>query len=206
MGTPSYEFLYTVNATLGERWPIGDYHQGSRVVIPITGGTFKGPRMSGTVSNLGADWGLTDTKGIFFPDTRYNLRTDDGVDIYIQTQGPTQPDGRTLLRGTFQAGHPDYDWLNYILAVGVLQRPPAESKGKYVVIDMWQVSYLLRRHVCFRGLIADGTKRWSCPIATVPARNKVWLGCRISNHRGLWAPCEEQGILAKVTAAIMPMQ
>ncbi|RGP77088.1 hypothetical protein FLONG3_4603 [Fusarium longipes] len=139
MGTPSYEFLYTVNATLGERWQIGDYHQGSRVVIPITGGTFKGPRLSGTVSNLGADWGLTDTKGIFFPDTRYNLRTDDGVDIYIQTQGPTQPDGRTLLRATFQAGHPDYEWLNYILAVGVLQRPPAESNGKYVVIDMWQM-------------------------------------------------------------------
>ncbi|KAK2668498.1 hypothetical protein RAB80_015878 [Fusarium oxysporum f. sp. vasinfectum] len=110
MGTPSYEYLYTVNATLGERWPIGDYGQGSRVVIPITGGTFKGPKLSGTVTNLGADWGLTDTKG---------------------------PDGRTLLRGVFQAAHPDYEWLNYVLAVGVLQRPPAESKGKYVVIDMW---------------------------------------------------------------------
>ncbi|KAF4428823.1 hypothetical protein FACUT_9280 [Fusarium acutatum] len=137
MGTPSYEYLYTVNATLGERWPIGDYGQGSRVVISITGGTFKGPKLSGTVTNLGADWGLTDTKGVFFPDTRYNLRTHDGVDIYIQTSGPTQPDGRTLLRGVFQAAHPDYEWLNYVLAVGVLQRPPAESKGKYVVIDMW---------------------------------------------------------------------
>ncbi|KAM0221295.1 hypothetical protein ACHAQD_005652 [Fusarium lateritium] len=138
LGNPSYEFLYTVNATLGERWQIGNYSQGSRVVIPITGGTFKGPRLSGTVSNLGADWGLTDTKGVFFPDTRYNLRTHDGVDIYIQTSGPTQPDGRTLLRGVFQVGHPDYEWLNYVLAVGVLQRPPAESSGKYVVIDMWQ--------------------------------------------------------------------
>ncbi|KAF5023527.1 hypothetical protein F66182_4394 [Fusarium sp. NRRL 66182] len=140
LGTPSYEFLYTVNATLGERWQIGDYGQGSRVVIPITGGTFQGPRLSGTVSNLGADWGLNDTKGVFFPDTRYNLRTHDGVDIYIQTSGPTQPDGRTLLRGTFQVAHPNYDWLNYVLAVGVLRRPTGEDRGKYVTIDMWQVS------------------------------------------------------------------
>lgn len=140
LGTPGLEFLYTVNATLGERWPIGDYGQGTRVVIPIIGGTFEGPRLSGTVNNLGADWGVTDTKGVFFPDTRYNLRTHDGVDIYIQTAGPTQPDGRTLLRGVFQVSHPNYDWLNYVVAVGVLQRPAAEHKGKYVLIDMWQVS------------------------------------------------------------------
>lgn len=139
LGTPTYEFLYTVNVTLGERWQVGDYGQGSRVVIPITGGSFEGPHLSGTVSNLGADWGMTDSKGVFFPDTRYNLRTDDGADIYIQTTGPTRPDGRTLLRGTFQTGHPDYEWLNYILAVGVLQRPTGDEQGKFVLIDMWQV-------------------------------------------------------------------
>ncbi|PKS09325.1 hypothetical protein jhhlp_003939 [Lomentospora prolificans] len=140
LGNPGYEFLYTVNATLGERWSYGDFGQGSRVAIPITGGTFKGPRLSGTVVNLGADWGVTDTYGVFFPDTRYNLRTDDGADIYIQTAGPTQPDGRTLLRGIYQTGHPDYIWLNHIVAIGVLRRPTGEDKGKYVQIDMWQVT------------------------------------------------------------------
>ncbi|KPM38653.1 hypothetical protein AK830_g7904 [Neonectria ditissima] len=143
MGIPSFEFLYTVNATLGERWQIGDYGQGSRVVIPITGGSFAGPRMSGTVNNLGADWGVTDAKGVFFPDTRYNLRTDDGADIYIQTSGPTQPNNQTLLRGVFQTGHPDYEWLNYVVATGVLQRPTGEDKGKYVIIDMWQISQIV---------------------------------------------------------------
>lgn len=144
LGTPSLEFLYTANCTLGERWQIGDYGQGSRVVIPIVGGTFSGPRMSGTITNLGADWGVTDTKGVFFPDTRYNLRTDDGADIFIQTAGPTQPNYQTLLRGIFQTGHPHYEWLNYVVATGVLQRPTGEDKGKYVIIDMWQVSCGLR--------------------------------------------------------------
>lgn len=134
-GTPGLEFLYTVNVTLGESWTYGDYGQGTRVAIPIIGGTFKGPRMSGTVMNLGADWGLVDTTGVFSPDTRYSLRTDDGADIYIQTSGPAQPDGRTLLRGTFQTGHPDYKWLNYIVASGVLQG----GSGNYVMIDMWHV-------------------------------------------------------------------
>ncbi|KAM0429965.1 hypothetical protein ACHAPT_005969 [Fusarium lateritium] len=140
LGTPSYEFLYTVNATLGERWQVGDYGQGSRVVIPITGGTFDGPRLSGTINNLGADWGLTDSKGVFFPDTRYNMRTHDGADIFIQTAGPTQPDGRTLLRGIFQTGHPDYEWLNYVVAVGVLQRPTGEDKGKLFYRVMAQIA------------------------------------------------------------------
>ncbi|KAK0387701.1 hypothetical protein NLU13_3946 [Sarocladium strictum] len=138
-GLPTLDFLYTVNATLGERWPIGDMGFGTRVVIPITGGTFKGPKLEGTVQNLGADWGVTDTKGVFFPDTRYNLRTHDGADIYIQTSGPTQEDGRTLLRGKFETGDERYYWLNYVMAVGVLSRPTGADVGKYVTIDMWQV-------------------------------------------------------------------
>lgn len=137
---PGWEFLYTVKVLLDTPWQIGDYGFGSRVVIPIIGGTFEGPRMKGTVTNLGADWGVVDTKGVFFPDTRYNLRTDDGADIFIQTAGPTQPEGKTLLRGTFQTGHPDYEWLNYVIATGILSRPDGNDAGNYVTIDMWQVS------------------------------------------------------------------
>lgn len=138
-GIPGFEFLYTVNVTLGERWTYGDFGMGERVAIPIVGGRFDGPRMSGEVLDLGADWGVTDTTGIFSPDTRYSLRTDDGADIYIQTNGPKQPDGRTLLRGIFQTGHPDYTWLNYVVATGVLRGGTGDAKGKYVLIDMWQV-------------------------------------------------------------------
>lgn len=135
ISSPSLEFLYTVNATLGARWTISP----TRVVIPITGGTFAGPRLSGTVQDLGADWGVTDPRGVFHPDTRYNIRTEDGVDIYVRTDGPTQEDGRTLLRGKFEVAEGKYGWLNYVVAVGVLQRPTGDDAGKYVTIDMWHV-------------------------------------------------------------------
>ncbi|KAK0391925.1 hypothetical protein NLU13_1423 [Sarocladium strictum] len=131
-GHPSLEFLYHADATLGASWDIGDTGFGNRVVIPITGGTFRGPRLSGNITNLGADWGVTDTRGVFFPDTRYNLRTCDGADIYIQTSGPAQPDGTILLRGIFQTGHAKYEWLNYVVAVGILKA----GQGS-VSIDMW---------------------------------------------------------------------
>lgn len=144
LGTPGLEFLYTANVTLGERWSYGDFAQGTRVAIPIIGGTFKGPKLTGTIMNLGADWGVTDTTNTFFPDTRYSLRTDDGADIFIQTAGPTQEDGRTLLRGILQTGHPDYLWLNYVVANGILRRPTGDDAGKYVLIDMWQVSQNLK--------------------------------------------------------------
>lgn len=54
--------------------------------------------MAGTVLDLGADWRLTDANGKIRPDARYNIRTDDGTYIYVQTEGlPPGPDGRTLL-------------------------------------------------------------------------------------------------------------
>jgi feruloyl esterase len=135
---PTLKFLYTENGTLGEPWTVGDTGFGNRVVVPITGGTFSGPRMSGTVTNLGADWGVTDSRDVFFADTRYNLRTDDGADIIVSTYGPMQPDGKVFLRTTYQTGHPDYEWLNYIVAMGVL-----EPTSTGVTTDVWQVSWRL---------------------------------------------------------------
>lgn len=89
----------------------------------------------GTISNLGADWGLTDNStGIFSADTRYNLVTDDGANIFIQTSGPAQPDGHLHLRQIFETGHPNYYWLNNIVSVGILT-----SGDGFVVIDAWQL-------------------------------------------------------------------
>lgn len=89
----------------------------------------------GNVSNLGADWGISDNNtGIFSADTRYNLVTDDGANIFIQTSGPKQPDGHLHLREIFETGHPDYYWLNEIVAVGILT-----SGDGWVSIDSWQL-------------------------------------------------------------------
>ncbi|KAK5652014.1 hypothetical protein OQA88_10917 [Cercophora sp. LCS_1] len=131
---PPLTYLYTVNATLGAALPVGNSPRGNRAVIPITGGSFKGPAISGKVHNLGADWGLTDAGGTFFADTRYHLETDDGAHIFIQTNGPAQADGRLHLRIQFETGSGRYYWLNYVVAVGVLR-----VGDGWVVIDVWQL-------------------------------------------------------------------
>lgn len=92
--------------------------------------------VQGTVLNLGADWRLTDTGGKYRPDTRYNVQMDDGTYVYLQTEGPTIADGRSLLRAKFEtATNGTYSWLNDVVGVGVLSR-----SGDKVIIDMWDVS------------------------------------------------------------------
>jgi hypothetical protein len=151
--------LYSMTCDLGERFSLGPVPTGQeRIVIPIVGGSFKGPRMSGSqtthqllsrncktdkltwrigkILNLGADWLLVDARGNARPDTRYNIQTDDGTYIYVQTEGPTLKDGRILLRGKFETStNGTYAWLNDVVGVGVLT-----AKTDQVLIDMWEVS------------------------------------------------------------------
>ncbi|KAL6702631.1 hypothetical protein ACN47E_001300 [Coniothyrium glycines] len=136
---PELTLLYSMEALLGDRFSLGPVPNGQeRIVIPIVGGTFKGPRLSGKVLNLGADWRLTDANGAIRPDARYNIQTDDGTNIFVQTIGlPPGNDGRTMLRGQFEtATNGSYAWLNDVAAIGVLTRNGTKS----VLIDMWQAT------------------------------------------------------------------
>ncbi|KUJ12628.1 uncharacterized protein LY89DRAFT_559112, partial [Mollisia scopiformis] len=130
---PTFTYLYSSNVTLGPTIDYGAGPRGHRVAIPITGGTLSGPRIKGNFINLGADWGAIDNLGVFNPDTRYGILTDDGANIYIQTSGPTQKDGHTHLRMIFEtAANSTYSWLNEIVAVGILT-----GGSGYVSIDAW---------------------------------------------------------------------
>jgi len=84
--------------------------------------------------NLGADWGLVDNRGIFSADTRYQLVTDDGANIFIRTTGPDTANGLLHLNGKFETGSTKYWWLNNIVSVGILH-----AGDGWVAIDMWQL-------------------------------------------------------------------
>src|SRR5580700_2784773 len=53
---PAMKFVYDCDATLLPAIPFGETAEGTRRIIPITGGTVKGPRIRGVVLNNGADW------------------------------------------------------------------------------------------------------------------------------------------------------
>ena len=64
---PQLEFALQLKVTLGEAYGIDNTQHGRRTVIPITGGTFEGKGLKGTIVNGGADYqlnaeGRTDSK------------------------------------------------------------------------------------------------------------------------------------------------
>jgi hypothetical protein len=48
---PQLEFALQLKVTLGEAYGINNTQHGRRTVIPITGGTFEGPGLKGTIIN-----------------------------------------------------------------------------------------------------------------------------------------------------------
>ena len=69
-------------------WDLGRTTElGNRRIVPITGGAFNGPRLTGQILDQGADWQVVTDAGTTVVDTRYLLRTDDGALIYLRTKG-----------------------------------------------------------------------------------------------------------------------
>ena len=113
---PGLEFLYTAIADCKTEIYNARVPKGIRSPIPIVGGNFTGPRLNGKILNLGADWGLVDPRtGIFNADTRYQLQTYDGANIFIQTSGSEQPDTSSHLRIIFETGDERYYWMNSVV-------------------------------------------------------------------------------------------
>jgi hypothetical protein len=66
---------------------LGDTPQGRRRIIGITGGSFRGERLSGRVLPGGADWQVIRADGVADLDARYTLETADGALIYVRNHG-----------------------------------------------------------------------------------------------------------------------
>jgi muconolactone delta-isomerase len=135
--------VYRLDATLGEPLDLGDVVQGHRHIVPLTGGTFTGPQISGTlVPGASADWQTVLPDGTALGDIRYTLQTNGGDLLYVQSRsvrhGPTEVLAR-LGRGedvdpseyTFRAATqietaaPELDWLNKGVFISVAGRQAA---------------------------------------------------------------------------------
>jgi hypothetical protein len=104
---------------------------GTRRIVPVTGGTFEGPKLKGTALPGGADWILVRPDGVSELNVRVTLRTDDEALIYITYRGLlfTPKGGETYWRTTpiFETGVAKYEWLNKIIAVGVGKTVPGKA-------------------------------------------------------------------------------
>jgi hypothetical protein len=128
------EYLFTINATLADPVVIPNGPLGTRVIVPCTGGTFSGPRVSGTIASVGADWLTMRSNGTAQLDVRIILTTDDGASIYMTYTGVMAPgaDGPQIVTAPlFQAGDERYVWLNDLQAVAIGK--PGQNRVDYEV-------------------------------------------------------------------------
>ena len=99
---------------------------GSQTVTPVTGGTFRGPRLRGVVLDGGGDWMVHRPDGARELNVRTTLQTDDDALIYLWHRGllVTPERGETYWRTTpvFETATESYAWLNQLIAVGVGRR------------------------------------------------------------------------------------
>jgi hypothetical protein len=99
---------------------IGAARQGTLTIFPVTGGSFEGERLRGTVLAGGGDWVAADSTGTFTLDLRVTLETDDGGLIHMTFTG-VRDDANHYFRTVprFETAAPKYAFLNRLLAVGI---------------------------------------------------------------------------------------
>jgi Protein of unknown function (DUF3237) len=135
------ELLFEMRADLAEPQDVGATPAGTRRIVPVTGGTFEGPKLKGAVLPGGGDWLLIRSDGVRQLDVRATLQTDDGHLIYVSYRGIFDVSPavfQRLLQGeavapseyyfritpVFETGAEKYGWLNRLVAVGVGTRTP----------------------------------------------------------------------------------
>ena len=109
---------------------------GHTSIAPVTGGSFSGARLQGTVHNGGADW-ITQVSGHSSLDVRITLETEDGAIIYMTYKGVVaRGDSGLYWRVTpvFNTASDEYDWLNHKVFVGKSKQ--IEGKVAYDIFEI----------------------------------------------------------------------
>lgn len=139
---PTLDFAFEESVALGAAPPPWDSPRGGRILIPITGGTFAGPEIKGTIVPGGWDWQLRRTDGCNEVKADYFLKTDDGVMINVLNTGVIcTVDGKMQSVRThpvFEAPRGKYEWLNKAAFVGTLE-PGAPGGPPSVKIRFYRV-------------------------------------------------------------------
>ena len=140
---PTLEFVMQLKVNLGEAYSPGQTPTGKSNVIPITGGTFEGPNIRGTIISGGADWQHANGPRSSL-EAIYSIKTDDGVVINVRNEGIicSEDDGQGHRSFYFKAApkfeapiDSKYNWLNNAL---FLCQPEFSQKGG-ITLNVWMV-------------------------------------------------------------------
>jgi uncharacterized protein DUF3237 len=150
---PSLTFVFELRAKVGDPVEVGQTPHGRRRIVPILGGSVRGPMLTATVApGSGSDWQLIQPDGFSELDTRYTLQTEKGQLVYVQNAGirHAAPDVmKKLLAGQivdpklvyfrtvpkFETSVPELQWLTRSIFVGIGERFPNEVVVRFYRLD-----------------------------------------------------------------------
>lgn len=135
------EFVFEISAEVDTPRDLGDMQVGRRRVVPILGGTVKGPDIRGTILPGGADWQIIRGDGVMELEARYAFETDDGARVYVRNWGIRSGPPHAIeaiMRGetvdpaliyarthpVFDTGSKRYAWLLQSVFAGESRREP----------------------------------------------------------------------------------
>jgi hypothetical protein len=142
------EHLWDAKVKIANSIVVGDSKYGTRRIIPITGGTFEGPKIKGEVLPGGEDWQLVRPDGDTELYARYLLKTDDGTVIQITNRAlihvPAAIEKKPpYIKSVIDLEAPNkssYDYLNHAIFLGTLNMPQLKpGEEPYVIIGVYMV-------------------------------------------------------------------
>jgi hypothetical protein len=142
---PRLEFAFSELVTLAPDVTPGRTAYGERNIVPITGGTFEGPGIRGTILPGGWDWQLRRADGCLDIKADYMIRTNDGVVINVVNKGALcrpaagAPPAPGYTSPVFEAPTGRYDWLSKNAFVGTLEPSTASDGSRAVKISFFRV-------------------------------------------------------------------
>jgi hypothetical protein len=133
--------VFDIEAEVGPVRDLGTMPRGRRRIVPILGGSVRGPRLQAEVLPGGADWQYVRGDGVVELVARYSIRTRDGIEIGVTNRGLRRASPEVmerLSRGEavdpalvycrttpqFEAPAGPHEWVNRSVFVGSAERLP----------------------------------------------------------------------------------
>ncbi len=140
---PALEFAFEEIVTLGPDIPVGRTALGMRNIVPITGGTFAGSGLKGTILGGSWDWQLLRADGCRQIKADYMLRTDDGAVINVVNTAVScraaNPAAPVRTHPLFEPPLGKYQWLGQTTFIGTLDPIALPGGARAVRIRFYKV-------------------------------------------------------------------
>ena len=140
------EFMWDAKVKIANMINVGESKRGVIRVIPITGGTFTGPKIKGEVLSGGEDSQLVRPDGDTELNARYLLKTDNGYIIQVTNKALIHTDSKTnafYCKSVLDLEAPKnspYDYLNHAIFIGTLTMPALKAgEEPYVIIGVYKL-------------------------------------------------------------------